>query len=65
MLAWALQRGTALLITSKAPSRIKENFDVSTFSEDAMKEISEGITTRVRFNTVMETGVPGSIPRRK
>src|SRR5207344_3611486 len=29
LLAWAIQRGTALLTTSKTPSRIKENFDVS------------------------------------
>ena len=44
-------------------SRIKENFDVSTIPEDAMREISDGITSRVRFNTVVETGVPGFIPR--
>ena len=44
-------------------SRIKENFDVSTIPENAMREISDGITSRVRFNTVVETGVPGFIPR--
>jgi diketogulonate reductase-like aldo/keto reductase len=59
LLAWAVQRGTALLTTSKTPSRIKENFDISTLPEDAMKEISEGITTRQRFNAVVQTGVPG------
>ena len=63
LLAWAIQRGTALLTTSKTPSRIKENFDVSTLPEDAMREISEGITSRVRFNAVVETGIPGFIPR--
>jgi diketogulonate reductase-like aldo/keto reductase len=63
VLAWAVQRGTALLTTSKTPSRIKENFDISTLPEDAMKEISEGIKTRQRFNAVVETGVPGFIPR--
>jgi diketogulonate reductase-like aldo/keto reductase len=62
LLAWAVQRGTALLTTSKTPSRIRENFDIST-PEDAMKEISEGIKTRQRFNAVVETGVPGFIPR--
>jgi diketogulonate reductase-like aldo/keto reductase len=62
-LAWAVQRGTSLLTTSKTPSRIKENFDISTLPEDAMKEISEGIKTRQRFNAVVETGVPGFIPR--
>jgi diketogulonate reductase-like aldo/keto reductase len=43
LLAWAVQRGTSLLTTSKTPSRIQENFDISTLPEDAMKEISEGI----------------------
>ncbi len=65
LLAWAIQRGTALLTTSKTPSRIKENFEVSTLPEDAMREISEGIKSRVRFNAVVETGVPGFIPRGK
>jgi diketogulonate reductase-like aldo/keto reductase len=63
LLAWAIQRGTAPLTTSKTPSRIKENFDVSTLPEDAVREISEGIQSRVRFNAVVETGVPGFIPR--
>jgi diketogulonate reductase-like aldo/keto reductase len=65
VLAWAIQRGTALLTTSKTPSRIQENFDISALPEDAMKEISEGIKTRQRFNAVVETGVPGCIPRGK
>ena len=64
LLAWAIQRGTALT-TSKTPSRIKENFEVSTLPQDAMREISEGIKSRVRFNAVVETGVPGFIPRGK
>ena len=65
VLAWAIQRGTALLTTSKTPSRIKENFEVSTLPEDAMREISEGIKSQIRFNAVVETGVPGFIPRGK
>ena len=63
LLSWAIQRGTALLTTSKTPSRIKENFEVSTLPEEAVREISEGITLQVRFNAVVETGVPGFIPR--
>jgi diketogulonate reductase-like aldo/keto reductase len=63
LLAWAIQRGTALLTTSKSPNRIKENFEVSTLPEEAVREISEGIKLRVRFNAVVETGVPGFIPR--
>ena len=63
LLAWALQRGTALLTTSKTPSRIRENFEVATLPETAMKEISEGIKTEYRFNPVTQTGSPGFIPR--
>src|SRR4051812_30833344 len=65
LLAWAIQRGTALLTTSKTPGRIKENFEVSAIPEDAVREISEGIKSRVRFNAVVDTGVPGFIPRDK
>ena len=63
LLAWGIQRGTALLTTSTTPSRIKENFEVSTLPEDVVREISEGIKSWVRFNTVVETGVPGFIPK--
>jgi diketogulonate reductase-like aldo/keto reductase len=64
-LAWAIQRGTALLTTSKTPSRIQENFDVSALPDEAVREISEGVKVRVRFNAVVETGVPGFIPRER
>jgi diketogulonate reductase-like aldo/keto reductase len=64
LLAWAIQRGTALLTTSKTPSRIQENFEVSALPDDAVQEIS-GIKSRVRFNAVVKTGVPGFIPREK
>ena len=43
LLAWAIQRGTALLTTSKTASRIQENFDVSAIPDDAVREISDGI----------------------
>ena len=65
LLAWAIQRGTALLTTSTIPSQIKENFDISAISEEAMREINDGITSRIRFNAVVKTGVPGFIPRGK
>jgi diketogulonate reductase-like aldo/keto reductase len=61
-LAWAVQRGTAFLTTSTKPQRIQENFDISVLPDDAMREIREHITTSVRFNTVVRTGVPGFIP---
>jgi diketogulonate reductase-like aldo/keto reductase len=62
-LAWAVQRGTAFLTTSTNSRRIQENFDISALPEEAMREMREAITTNVRFNTVVETGVPGFIPR--
>jgi diketogulonate reductase-like aldo/keto reductase len=62
-LAWAVQRGAAFLTTSTKPRNIQENFEISNLPEDAMREIREGITTNVRFNTVVKTGVPGFIPR--
>jgi diketogulonate reductase-like aldo/keto reductase len=62
-LAWAVQRGTAFLTTSTKPQRLQESFDITTLPEDAMQEIRERITTNVRFNTVVHTGVPGFIPR--
>jgi diketogulonate reductase-like aldo/keto reductase len=62
-LAWAVQRGTAFLTTSTNPRRIQENFDISALPEDAMREMRDQITTNIRFNTVVETGVPGFIPR--
>jgi alcohol dehydrogenase (NADP+) len=62
-LAWAVQRGTAFLTTSTKPANIQANFDISTLPEDAMREMREGISANVRFNSVVETGVPGFIPR--
>ena len=63
VLAWAVQRGTALLTTSVTPGRIRQNFELSTIPEDAMQEIRDRVTTNIRFNIVVETGVPGFIPR--
>jgi diketogulonate reductase-like aldo/keto reductase len=61
-LAWAVQRGTAFLTTSTKSRRIQESFDISVLPEDAMREIRDRITTSVRFNAVVQTGVPGFIP---
>ena len=62
-LAWAVQRGTAFLTTATTPRYIQENFDISALPEDAMREIRDRVSTRVRFNPVVESGVPGFIPR--
>jgi diketogulonate reductase-like aldo/keto reductase len=63
-LAWAVQRGTAFLTTSTKSRRIQESFDISALPEDAMREIRDRITTSVRFNAVVQTGVPGFIGNR-
>jgi diketogulonate reductase-like aldo/keto reductase len=62
-LAWAVQRGTAFLTTSTSPHHIQENFDIDALPDDAMQEMRDRITTNIRFNTVVQTGVPGFIPR--
>jgi alcohol dehydrogenase (NADP+) len=64
LLAWAVQRGTALLTTPKTAARARENFDISALSPDAFDEINR-IQTRQRFNEVVKTGSPGFIPRVK
>ncbi len=62
-LAWAVQRGSALLTTSINPEHIRENFDISPLPEDAMEEMRNGIATSVRLNAVVDTGVPGFVPQ--
>jgi alcohol dehydrogenase (NADP+) len=62
LLAWALQRGTALLTTPRTAARARENFDISSLPEDAFDEINH-IQTRQRFNEVVKTGVPGFIAK--
>jgi alcohol dehydrogenase (NADP+) len=62
LLAWAVQRGTAVLTTPKTPARARENFDISALPADAMQEIN-AIQTRQRFNLVTGTGVPGFIAK--
>ena len=64
-LTWAAQRGTAFLTNSTSLRHIRENFEISALSEDAMREIRDNIKTSVRFNSVVGTGVPGFIPRSK
>jgi alcohol dehydrogenase (NADP+) len=61
LLAWAVQRGTAVLTTPKTAARARENFDISALPENAFDEINR-IETRLRLNNVVTTGVPGFIP---
>ena len=62
LLAWAVQRGTALLTTPRTAARARENLNISALPEDAMVEINR-IQTRQRFNEVVKTGSPGFIPQ--
>jgi aldehyde reductase len=62
LLAWAVQRGTALLTTPKSAARARENLNISTLPEDALDEINR-IQIRQRFNEVVKTGSPGFIPQ--
>jgi alcohol dehydrogenase (NADP+) len=62
LLAWAIQRGTALLTTPRRAARARENFNISALPEDALDEINR-IQTRQRFNEVVKTGSPGFIPQ--
>ena len=64
LLAWAVQRGTALLTTPKSAARAKENFDISPLPQSDLDEINR-IQTRQRLNDVVNTGNPGFIPRAK
>jgi diketogulonate reductase-like aldo/keto reductase len=65
LLAWGIQRGSAVLTASVNPARIGENFDVSALPESAIQEINEGLETRFRFNSVVDAGEPGfaEVPR--
>lgn len=62
LLAWGIQRGTAVLTTPKTPERAKENFEVSALPDSAMEQI-DAIQTRQRLNLVTGTGVPGFIAK--
>ncbi len=62
LLAWAVQRGTAVLTTPKTAVHARENFDISTLPEEALDEINR-IQTRQRLNEVVKTGIPGFIPQ--
>lgn len=63
LLAWALQRGTAVLTTAKTPARAQENFNIRAIPKTAFDKINQ-IQTRQRLNAVVETGIPGFIPKR-
>jgi len=62
LLAWAVQRGAAVLTTPRSAARAKENFDIDPLPPVEFDEVSS-IQTRQRFNDVINTGSPGFIPQ--
>jgi alcohol dehydrogenase (NADP+) len=62
LLAWAVQRGTALLTTPRTAGHARENLKISALPQDALDEINQ-IQTRQRLNEVVKTGSPGFIPQ--
>ncbi len=59
LLAWGIQRGSAVLTASVTPARISENFDVTALPDSAIQEINHRLETRYRFNSVVDAGQPG------
>jgi diketogulonate reductase-like aldo/keto reductase len=59
LLAWGIQRHSAVLTGSVNPGRISENFDVTALPDSAVQDISERLETRFRFNSVVDGGEPG------
>jgi aldehyde reductase len=64
LLAWAVQRGTALLTTPRTAARARENLDISALPANDLDAINR-IQTRQRLNEVVKTGIPGFIPQGK
>jgi hypothetical protein len=62
LLAWGIQRGTAVLTTAKTLDRARENYNISEIPETAVDEINR-IQIRSRLNSVVATGVPGFIAK--
>jgi alcohol dehydrogenase (NADP+) len=62
LLAWAIQRGTAVLTTAKTLERARENYNLSELPTAAVDEINR-IQIRSRLNSVTNTGVPGFIAK--
>ncbi|RDH75653.1 aldo/keto reductase [Mycolicibacterium moriokaense] len=59
LLAWGIQRGTAVLTSTVTAARIGENIDIAALPETAVDEISRHLETRHRFNSVVDAGEPG------
>jgi diketogulonate reductase-like aldo/keto reductase len=60
LLAWGIQRDSAVLTSTVTPTRITENFDVTALPQSAIDEIT-GLQTRIRFNSVVDAGEPGFV----
>jgi alcohol dehydrogenase (NADP+) len=54
--------GDVTVEREKTPNRIRENFDLSEIPDDAFAQLN-AVSTRYRFNPVVDTGLPGLIPQ--
>ena len=63
LLAWAKERGTCPLPMSTSAQHIRENIDLPALPPDLFANINMGVTTRHRFNSVIETGVPAFVSK--
>jgi diketogulonate reductase-like aldo/keto reductase len=61
LLAWGIQRDTAVLTSSVRAGRIRENFDITALPENAIQQINKHLQTRYRFNSVVDAGEPGFV----
>jgi hypothetical protein len=61
VMSFRLSPDAVVLTSSTKSDRIRGNFEISALPEEAMREIRDDITTNIRFNPVVETGVPGFI----
>ncbi|MEE6168309.1 MULTISPECIES: aldo/keto reductase [unclassified Mycolicibacterium] len=59
LLAWGIQRGGAVLTSTVSHTRLSENFDVTALPDEAVEHISQQLTTRHRFNSVVDAAEPG------
>jgi diketogulonate reductase-like aldo/keto reductase len=62
LLAWAVQRGTALLTMLRTAARASRDFDISRIPEGALDETNR-IQTRQRLNRIVKSGIPVFIPK--
>jgi alcohol dehydrogenase (NADP+) len=62
LLAWAVQRGTALLARRRTATRARRNLNISVLSQDAIEK-TNFFRPRQSLNEMVKTGIPGFVPQ--